>query len=91
MFAECVVCNVDKAADIVHFCFALPSVGSAPNANASTPSATSASGADERYSYLLLLLSKLKIENVALRSKLDQQAVSAVTDAVSSELGKLPR
>lgn len=56
------------------------------------PSATSAGGgADERYSYLLLLLSKLKIENVALRSKLDQQAVSAVTDAVSSELGKLPR
>mgnify|MGYP006883386778 CR=1 FL=1 len=48
------------------------------------------SSVDERYSYLLLLLSKLKIENVALRSRLDKESQNHVGGVVADQLLQLP-
>lgn len=42
-----------------------------------------------RYAYLLLLLSKLKIENVALRSRLDADSCEDVLNTVSKHVAEL--
>ena len=59
------------------------------NGNGNCRSGGGADDTSERYSYLLLLLSKLKIENVALRSRLDAEAVGTVVDCVAEQLGRL--